>query len=344
MQKHFIFYLILIFSIFIACNNNSTSVNSIDPVSEELLQVYKKAENITYIRSLLVQKDGVLMGEKYFNANSNTKFDVRSVTKSFVGILTGIAIEKGYLQSIDQKLSEFFPGITDKTADITIENLLTMTAGFEGDEFISMQYYMDWAYSGIPLNYVLDSNMKYTPGNEFHYYSAVPYIMGQIIEKVYGKSLYAFAQEYLFVPMNFDQPDWETLIGGSYNGGAGLQLTARDMIKFGQMILDGGVYNGIRIVSKEWIDESTQRHYNTNLNYEYEKQYGYYWWILPKFDKHVFFANGYGGNFIFCVPEKNLIVTASSEWQSISQSSASQNWVRVSRLIVEDILPLYINE
>lgn len=341
MQNYIKFYSLLFIFLFLACNDNSVEPYSKGPIADELKSAYEKAEDLSNIRSLLVQKDDILIGEKYFNANSTNKYDVRSVTKSVVSVLTGIALEKGYLTSLNQKLVEFFPNLTGDIANIKIKQLLTMSAGFEADEFVNMQFYISWAYSGNPLNYVLESNVEHTPGSEFHYYSAIPYIMGKIIEIVSEDDLYAFANKYLFTPMEFEKPEWEILTNGGYNGGAGLQLTGKDMIKFGQMMLDGGTYKGKQIVNSDWINESTSFHYHTSLPYQFEKAYGYYWWILTQNGVNVYYANGYGGNFIVCVPDKNLVVTASSAWRNVTVGS---NWTDVINLIMNDILPIYINE
>ena len=110
------------------------------------------------------------------------------------------------------------------------------------------------------------------------------------------------------------------------------------MIKLGNLFLNKGVWNGQRVVSQQWVEESTSKHMPTGIYIKYEKDYGYLWWIYEGIEHTLYFANGYGGQFIVVVPELELVVVATNNW-SIPGSEANQNWYSTITLIVEQIIP-----
>jgi CubicO group peptidase (beta-lactamase class C family) len=119
----------------------------------------------------------------------------------------------------------------------------------------------------------------------------------------------------------------------------GLRVTARTMMKIGQMFLDGGIYEGTRIVSEDWVTQSTTPHLSTQNVTPFVSDYGYLWWIGRQAGQDFYLANGYGGQFIAVVPELNLVVVAQSDWRGKGWDLAGEQWYRVLGLIVNGILP-----
>jgi CubicO group peptidase (beta-lactamase class C family) len=289
-------------------------------------KINKDYSNIT---GVVVLKDGEVQYENYFNGcNNESTIHVYSVTKSIISILVGIAIDKGYIKSIDQKVLEFFPDYIVKRREksiqnITLKNLLTMTAPYK----YIIPPYIKYFTSNDMINFSLDylgglgkiGKFKYTP-------LIGPDILSGILVNVTGQSVLDFASENLFSPLGinidgnitFNSKDEQlafnkaTNISGWVNdktgintAGWGLTLSPMDMAKIGQLYLDDGIYNGKQIVSTKWIKESTKEHSRwKKLNLPY----GYLWW-LDNDKEHIFAAMGDGGNVIYVNSDKNIVVS-----------------------------------
>ena len=325
-----------------ACSKDSSTEPIIDsPVLEE---AFKKAEQISGLKSLVVAKDGNIIKERYWRTGGpNITHDVRSVTKSVTGILIGIAIDKGFINSEDQPIGEFIsplaPGISPEKAGIKIRHLLTMSGGFAGSELASANEYNAWISSSNQVQWIMNKNLVAAPGQRFNYNSAALHLLSVILTRASGLSTRDFAKKYLFDPLGITQYGWEKDKQGYYNGAAGLNITPRDMIKIGQLILNRGEYNGQRIISSAWIDQTIAQQISTNNAQPYGPGYGYCWWIGKNSKGSHAFANGWGGQFIVVVPDLNLVVSASNNWSGVPMNDANNNWYNTIRLIMESIVP-----
>ena len=311
--------------------------------AEDLEDAYETAANISGIKSLLVSRNGVLVSEEYFtDMGADDLYDVRSVTKSVISALIGIAIEEGFLTSTNQKLSEFLTplGYTldGEKANIIIEDLLTMSAGFEWNEFEDGYSYYNWVVSSDQIEYCINGTLENTPGVEFSYSSEEAHLLSVIITEATGMSTHDFAFEYFFEPLGLSIEDfgWGAFPQGYFNGGADLSLKPKDMIKIGNLYLNNGNYNGNQIVPSQWVQESTHNHITTNLQ-GYLPDYGYLWWMNKGGTNNYYFANGYGGQLIGVFPDLDLVVVATSEWQGLG-NTAGQQWYNVMSLIQNDVL------
>lgn len=313
----------------------------IDP--KKLEQAYNTAENITGIKSLLVSRNGELVSEGYFTEmGADDIYIVMSVTKSIISTLVGIAIEEGFLTGIDQKLSEFLTplGYTlegDK-ANITIKHLLTMSAGFEWNEFGGNYSYANWVNDDDQIAYCINGDLVNTPGEIFGYSSEEAHLLSVIITEATGMSTHDFAYEYLFKPLGigYDDFGWGQFRQGYFNGGSDLYLIPRDMVKIGNLFLNNGEYNGNQIVPSAWVAEATSNHISTNVSW-FGSSYGYLWWNDRIKGHDCYFANGYAGQFILVVPDLNLVITATSEVQGLGNNAGSQ-WEGVKNLILNDVM------
>lgn len=344
-EKLIIVIVLLIF----ACCEKEESVNYLivddhKINSDRLKQAYSEAENITGIKSLLVSVNDSLIAEQYFTAmGANDLYDVRSVTKSVISTLIGIAIEEGFIESVDQTLLEFIGPLgyelEDEKASITIRDLLTMSAGFEWNEFADGYSYSDWIRSYDQIEYCINGALENSPGEVFSYSSEEAHLLSVIITEATGMSTHDFAFNYLFEPLGIGYEDfgWGVFPQGYFNGGADLSLKPRDMVKIGNLYLNNGIYEGKQIVPSAWIEEATKIQITTNDAIPYGPDYGYLWWINHDLTHDFFYANGYGGQFIIVVPDIELIVVATSEFQNLGET-AGQQWYNVISLIVNDIL------
>ena len=284
------------------------------------------------IAGIVVLKDGEIQYENYFNGCSReSTIHIYSVTKSIVSILIGIAIDKGYIKSVNQKVLDFFPNYIVKKREksiqnITLKNLITMTAPYK----YIIPPYIKYFTSNDMVNFSLDylgglgkiGKFKYTP-------LIGPDILSGILANVTGQSVLDFARENLFTPLGiniygnirFNSKEEQLAFNNATNisgwvvdscgintAGWGLTLSSMDMAKIGQLYLDGGIYNGKQIVSRKWIEESTTEHSRwKKLNLPY----GYLWWINNDIEDG-FAAMGDGGNVIYVNKDRNIVVAITS--------------------------------
>jgi CubicO group peptidase (beta-lactamase class C family) len=275
------------------------------------------------IHSVLLVKNGKLILEEYFYGyDRDTKHELHSVSKSITSILVGIAIDQKKISGVDEKVYEFFPEYRgsrwiDQKYDIAVENVLTMSAGIDWDEqshsladrrndIVAMIYGDDW------LQYVLNKKQIEAPGKRFNYSGGLNVLLGGIIKN--SSDLYAdtFAEKYLFGPLGISDYRWGRHPDGTINTQGGLRLRPRDMAKIGYLFLKEGRWQGRQIVSRNWVNQSTKAH----ISAYYGLRYGYQWYrgIATINGKvfETFFAWGRGGQFIFVIPEYDLVAVFTS--------------------------------
>ena len=218
-----------------------------------------KAEKVP-IHSVLLIRNGYLVCEAYFHPfHRDTRHDLFSATKSFTSTLIGIAIAEGKLQGADQKITDIFPDLTMPenslgTKDITLENILTMSAGHTADSVDAVYGSRNWPQTFFDLPF------SFKPGTRFLYDSGASHLLAAILKKATGREVEAYAREKLFDPLGIRGYAWERSQEGIHTGGWGLRITPMDMAKFGYMILHKGAWNKKQIVPSEWVETATQKH------------------------------------------------------------------------------------
>lgn len=289
------------------------------------------AADYSNMAGMVIMKEGKAVYEKYFcGCTEADRIHVFSVTKSILSILIGIALDKGYIHSVDQKVLEFYPEYTVKKGEKTIQNvtikdMLTMTAPYKYKSNPYTKYFtsMDW------VKFSLDVLGGKGQIGEFRYAPIVgPDILSGILERAAGQSVFEFAKEYLFAPLGItvektitfhskeeqmafykamDISCWVAGPTGVNTAGWGLTLSPMDMAKIGQMFLNGGMWNGNRIVSEKWVSDSTSEQSRWKQR---DLPYGYLWWIDEQDNGYA--AMGDGGNIIYVSPDKNMVVASTS--------------------------------
>ena len=273
------------------------------------------------VSGMVVVRGGVPVYENYFNGyGPESAVHMASVTKSVLSALVGIAIEGGFLHSVDQKVLDFFPEYPaapgDARREVTLRHLLTMTARYtyEQEPFWEITDSPDWAA------FALDLLAGGAPG-PLCYSTVGTHLVSVILSRATGKSACAFANEALFGPIGIGElPDlavteetvgdtvagnrgrgWVTEPKGYNVGGWGLLLTARDMARFGYLYLHGGVWQGRQIVPGAWVEASTRRG---------SGEYGYFWWLF----EDCFCALGDGGNAVCCFPAQDTVAAVAAQF------------------------------
>lgn len=314
----------------------TASLHDVGMSEEKLLELidlinFKIIKNID---GIILVKDDLLVFEEYFsgyqydyNASNylgqavdydiDTPHHLASVTKSFTSALIGIAIDKGIIESVDEKVFSFFPEYseynTGEKQNMTIEHLLTMSAGFQWNEH-DVDYgdtrndlIQMWRVND-PLEYLVSKPLAHTPGTVFYYNSGCTNLLGQIIYKASGIKPDVFADRYLFDKLRFKSSEWENFPNGVIFTSGDLKIVPRDMAKFGYLYLKEGKWNNEQIVSKDWIDQSI----NPSMNINNTWQYGYKWWLrnfnVSENNFWSFSALGWGGQQITIIPSLNLVI------------------------------------
>jgi CubicO group peptidase (beta-lactamase class C family) len=282
------------------------------------------------ITSILVARHGTLVHETYFEGDADTLRDTRSATKTVTGTLVGIAIDAGLLPGTGAKALSFFPGMQpvqnpDPRKDaITVEDLLTMSSVLECNDWNDfsrgneerMYPVEDW------ISFALDLPVRgFTRGDEpaaqphgrsFSYCTAGVVVLGGVLQTVAGKGADELARERLFLPLGIERARWVYSPLGLPMTGGGLRLRSRDLLKLAQLYLNGGTWNGTRVVSDGWVRESMRPH----ARIDGRTEYGYLVWLKsygPKGKEHAAaYMSGNGGNKIAIVSDLDLVAVLTS--------------------------------
>ncbi len=292
-------------------------------VAPELLaELYHDAAQLDTLYSVLVIKDGYLIGEDYFNEGAvDKKTLLQSVSKSYISALVWIAIENGCISSIDEKLVDFFPEIAGQISDprkkqITIEEMLQMRSGYPDEE--TSQAYLDALYRGFSPPLIEAFPLVCDPGTCFNYSNVTYNLLAIILSRSCDADLRAFAQEHLFDPINTEIGDWLKDWDGNYIGSGGIHTTARDAARFGEMYLNDGKYEGTQIISSEWVQDALYSYTEDAKDYGRalvfrDLGYGYGWWSATVGDHEFNFAWGHGGQLIVLLDDLNMVIVTTAD-------------------------------
>lgn len=281
----------------------------------------------------IVIQDGAVVYENYFNgAERASQFTAFSITKSYVSALLGIAIEQGHIVSVEEPVSNYVPELAAAGFEqVTIEHLLTMSSGipFSREKiFGAPAWWSDFYKSSFAPDMrsaLLTLELAEPPQTTFTYNNYNPALIGLIIERATGKPLHEFAQGNLWQPLGAEYPATWTIDSEQHKfprTDGGLNVRAIDLAKFGQLFLNDGNWNGAQLISADWVAQSTTQGNDLlpqsiaqipNLPTETKDallamRYHYLWWGVERGDHSAFYANGDKGQFIYVVPEQNLVI------------------------------------
>lgn len=227
--------------------------------------------------------------------------------------MVGICVDRDLIPDVETPISEYFGVIlaTDpdpRKLEITVRDLLTMSAGFDWPEFGEWNFFAPMVYSHDIVRFILDRPLIDTPGARMNYNSGCSHLLGAIIQQVTNRKVEDFANDALFAPLGITDYKWYEQQGQNLTAD-GLRLKPIDMLKFGELYLNNGTYQGNQIISPKWIIESTRPYYRT---YDYIGSYGYHWWVADNY----YFALGYQGQYTVIVPEQNVTIVITSRLEN----------------------------
>ncbi|MHB8880707.1 MAG: serine hydrolase domain-containing protein [Thermodesulfovibrionales bacterium] len=298
---------------------SSPEAQGIDPEKiSALIQEIRTGQK--KIHSLLIVRNGYLITEEYFPPYSkDSRHMLFSCTKSITSALVGIAVSDGLIKSLDEKVTGYFPDLNIDNRDsrkdaITIRHLLEMSAGLDWVEDGNYGSPTDsvtlMRLSGDQINYVLDQPMKEDPGKIFYYCSGASHLLSGILQRTTGKSAFEYGKQRLFDPLGIKDISWTADENGINLGGDGISMTPADMARFGYLYLRNGRWDNRQVVPAAWVAESTKKHIDTPDGLAGRYGYGYQWW-MNRFGGYS--ARGYGGQYIFVIPEYDLVIVFTGE-------------------------------
>jgi len=313
-------------------SSQTFDMNIIDEVVND---VFSNDDFLT-IRSMVIIKDGKLIAEMYPRtlADRDEPHQLWSTTKSFISILTGIAIDKGFIKSANDSVFTYIPTYRQyayrELLPLTIEQCLTMRSGIDYDndgleeeELLAM----------VPqelTRYIIERGKKSDPGVEAVYKNSDPQLLVKVIAEATKTDLVEFAEQNLFTPMGISNYYWSRNKDNTPFGGFGLWLTPRDLAKVGQLLLNKGRWDDRQLLSNTWIDEAT-----TPLTTIEGFDYGYFFWL--QHEGNYYWTWGAGGQYIFVVPAKSLVVVITSEQFADNQNTTLEQATFLVEKIIEGV-------
>jgi CubicO group peptidase (beta-lactamase class C family) len=316
----------------------STEARRVDPADTVLLsQALQRAAELPRLRGMLVWQDGEIVLERYVgSAGADRPTNIKSASKSVLSALVGIAIAEGHIRGIDQPISDFFPAyfaradVDPRKRQITVGNLLSMQSGLESTSF---NEYGAWVQSPNWVNAALAQPVVDAPGGRMLYSTGSTHLLSAILTRATGRSTWQYANETLAGPLGFRIRPWQRDPQGIYFGGNDMYLTPRQMLAFGQLWLNGGRLGARQIVPAEWVRESVRRRTTSPFN---GHGYGLGWWTRESGGRGVHFAWGYGGQYVFVVPELKMVAVFTSQ----SEGPRDRDHLpAIHRIVDENLLP-----
>lgn len=295
-------------------------------VFEQMLDTIK--EDFRHINSVLVIKNGSIIFEEYFNGHSkNSLQNTACIFKSFISAAVGTTLTNNIISSLDDKITDIFKtqvpdSIDENIHKITLKHALTNSTGLN---WHSPKYYSDpdrTIYDDIRI--VFELGVISEPGKVFSY-KPDPQILVYSLAQLSGKDFIKYIDENLFKPLGIVDYQWNT----GFNTIENLRMTARDIAKLGYLYMCKGMWEGRTLISNDYITESTTP--QIKANFPEHGDYGYLWWISELHGKKTYYASGFGGQYLYVIPQHNMIITITSGMEK----PHPENKIIVSKLVDE---------
>ncbi len=330
MTPHFVSSLTLL----LVCAVPAPGQRDLQPMNVEAVRA--AAAQMPRLHSLLVNRHGKPVFEYYAKGVGPARVaNVKSVSKSLISALVGVAIGRRILESVNQPIARFFPDVTKdpdpRKARITVEDLLTMRSGLASTSFDN---YGAWVRSRNWVTYVLSQPLVSEPGMTMEYSTGSTHLLSAMLTSATKGSTWAFLQESLGRPLGFTFSRWPRDPQGIYFGGNDMLMTPRQMAAFGQLYLNRGRVGDRQIVPASWVDASCTPRGRSRFNPD--QTYGYGWWMRDFAGRQGCFAWGYGGQYIMVFRELDLVVvtTSSTAVSDERRDHRQQIFELVERLIL----------
>jgi CubicO group peptidase (beta-lactamase class C family) len=274
---------------------------------ESLLQA---TDSLSRLSSFMLYQSGGMLAEQYDGRMSRNQFiNIKSASKSVLSALTGIALEQGYINSVDDAVADYLPQYFDGLSDpqkqnITIRHLLTMSSGLESTSF---RNYGRWVANSDWTAAALNGELQNEPGTRMRYSTGDTHILSAVLTEASGMSTRALAERYLFGPLDVSPGGWDRAPEGYYFGGNNLAMSPQGLLRFGQLYLNAGRHEGRQILPENWVHASLNPTYRDISFNSRGHDYGFLWWSNVFGEHKAYFAWGYGGQYVFVMPELEAV-------------------------------------
>lgn len=289
-------------------------------------EVDEAARSLPRLHSLLVSLRGELLFERYYNGIGRERAtNIKSASKSVISALVGIAVDRGLIPDVRTPIATYFPELARdpdaRKGEITVEHLLTMRPGLEGT---SNRNYGAWVTSRNWVQHALARPMFAAPGEAMEYSTGNTHLLSAILTKAAGQTTWQLANEVLAKPLGFSLARWPRDPQGIYFGGNDMLMTPRQMLAFGELYLNEGRVADQQVISRRWVQQSCEGRVrnrrpsnpalnpNGNVDPLRDRRYGYGWWVHQIDGYETCFAWGYGGQYVFVLPDLDLVLVATS--------------------------------
>lgn len=282
---------------------------------DRLDQALSHADQLTPLSSLLVMQGGEMVVERYYRGmRADRTTNMKSVSKTLLSPLIGIAIEDGLIAGIDEPIGDLLPEYRDRLEQsddgtrkerLRLHHVLSMTTGIESTSFGNYGAWVssrDWVWDQLRRPFVC------RPGC-FEYSTGNTHLLSAILTERSGKSLRRYAVDEFFGPLGISLPQWDRDPQGRYLGGNNMALRPRDLLRVGEVFLSGGRWRGEQLVPEDWIERSWRPNATSPWN---GHGYGYLWWTDEWGGESAYFAWGYGGQYLVIVPSLDLVAVVTS--------------------------------
>ncbi|HWV72925.1 MAG TPA: serine hydrolase [Pseudosphingobacterium sp.] len=310
--------------------------------SQTPLDTALKLNDNPAIFSLVVSVNGSVVCARYFNGKTGDDlFNNQSLTKNVMAVLIGIAIDKGFIGSLDTPIAEFLPelkGDTDSRKwNIKVCDVMNQASGLWHENLERLNTYL---HLDDPSGHVLKQPLLSEPGSELHYNNAASHLLSLVLSKATGQSAFDFARRYLFEPLDIQQVEWPKMKDGHYDGSGLLSIRMRtvDMNKIGRLLLNGGRYNETQIVSQRWVQALFEpvNTYPAPWGLP-DTRYGLSFYHRNFKGQSLVYGMGWGGQFLILVPGKNAVI-------AVNQRVNDRTAIQQSEIFMGEIFPLILDQ
>jgi len=302
-----------------------------------LARAMERAKALPRLNALIVARGGKVLAERAFRGPGlDTPVNVKSVSKSVIAALVGIAIERGALTGTDARIAPLLSDRLPPRADprlgrITIGHLLSMRAGLVRT---SGRNYGRWVNSRDWVRHALSRPFADEPGGRMLYSTGNSHLLSAILTRVSGRSTHALARDWLGVPLGIAVPPWQRDPQGVYVGGNNMMLSPRALLRFGELFRNGGVYGGRRILPESWVRLSWTPRTRSPFSGD---EYGYGWFMTRFCGQPVYYARGFGGQFVHVVPSLALTIVITSDRSARTRIGGYRE--ALTALVEDDLIP-----
>lgn len=302
------------------------------PDRERIDDMLARAPALGPVHAILAAQEGEIIAERHYaGPGLSAPANIKSVSKTILSALTGIALERGVIAGADQPIVELLGDRVPAAADpalrrVTVDHLLSMRAGLQST---SGPNYGRWIASSDWVAHALSRPFVAEPGEALQYSTGTWHILSEILTRQTGRSTLALARGWLGEPLNITFPPWPRDPQGVYFGGNDMALSPRGLLRFAEMYRNGGVIDERRVLSAEWIATSWRPRAVSPFS---NHPYGYGWFVTELGGRTVHYGRGYGGQLLYVVPEQGLTAVVTS---NPLPPSAGGDYIRALHRLVE---------